>query len=71
MLLALTGTLELFAINAGALRYAALSDGSKMVRSAVLGYRESPRRWSKVLGDLSDRGPSSVRLVFGDGHLGI
>ena len=50
---------------------AALSDGSKVVLSAVPGYRESTRSWSDVLRDLRDRGLSSPRLVVGDGHLGI
>ena len=34
---------------------AALSDGSKVVVSAVPGYRESTRSWSEVLRDLRDR----------------
>ena len=50
---------------------AALSDGSKVVVSAVPGYRESTRSWSEVLRDLRDRGLNSPRLVVGDGHLGI
>ncbi len=50
---------------------AALSDGSKVVLSAVPGYRESTRSWSDVLRDLRDRGLSCPRLVVGDGHLGI
>ena len=50
---------------------AALSDGSKVVLSAVPGYRESTRSWSDVLRDLRNRGLSSPRLVVGDGHLGI
>ena len=50
---------------------AALSDGSKVVVSAVPGYRESTRSWSEVLRDLRDRGLNSPRLVAGDGHLGI
>ena len=47
---------------------AALSDGSKVVVSAVPGYRESTRSWSEVL---RDRGLNCPRLVVGDGHLGI
>ena len=50
---------------------AALSDGSKVVVSAVPGYRESTRSWSEVLRDLRDRGLNCSRLVVGDGHLGI
>ena len=50
---------------------AALSDGSKVVVSAVPGYRESTRSWSEVLRDLRDRGLNCPRLVVGDGHLGI
>ncbi len=50
---------------------AALSDGSKVVLSAVPGYRESTRSWSDVLRDLRDRGLGCPRLVVGDGHLGI
>ena len=50
---------------------AALSDGSKVVLSAVPGYRESTRSWSEVLRDLRERGLNCPRLVVGDGHLGI
>ena len=50
---------------------AALSDGSKVVVSAVPGYRESTRSWSEVLRDLRDRGLNCPRVVVGDGHLGI
>ena len=50
---------------------AALSDGSKVVVSAVHGYRESTRSWSEVLRDLRDRGLNCPRVVVGDGHLGI
>ena len=50
---------------------AALSDGSKVVVSAVPGYRESTRSWSEVLRDLRDRGLNCPKLVVGDGHLGI
>ena len=50
---------------------AALSDGSKVVVSAVPGYSESTRSWSEVLRDLRDRGLNCPRLVVGDGHLGI
>ena len=50
---------------------AALSDGSKVVVSAVPGYRESTRSWSEVLRDLRDRGLNCPRLVVGDGHVGI
>ena len=50
---------------------AALSDGSKVVVSAVPGYRESIESWSEVLRDIKRRGLSCPRLVVGDGHLGI
>ena len=50
---------------------AALSDGSKVVVSAVPGYRESTENWSDVLRDIKRRGLSCPRLVVGDGHLGI
>ena len=53
---------------------AALSDGSKVVVSAVPGYRESTencRTGSEVLRDIKRRGLSCPRLVVGDGHLGI
>ena len=49
----------------------ALSDGIKVVVSAVPGYRESTRCWSEVLRDLRRRGLNCPRLVVGDGHLGI
>ena len=52
---------------------AALSDGSKVVVSAVPGYRESTENWSEVLRDIKRRGLSCPRLVVGDvtpGHLG-
>ena len=42
---------------------AALSDGSKVVVSAVPGYREST--WSEVLRDIKRRGLSCPRLVVG------
>jgi len=50
---------------------AALSDGSKVVVTAVPGYRESTESWSDVLRDLKARGLECPRLVIGDGHLGI
>ena len=50
---------------------AALSDGSKVVVSAVPGYRESTENWSDVLRDMRRRGLECPRLVVGDGHLGI
>ena len=50
---------------------AALSDGKKVVVSAVPGYRESTQSWSDVLRGLRDRGLSCPRLVVGDGHLSI
>ena len=50
---------------------AALSDGRKVVVSAVPGYRESTESWSEVLRDMKRRGLECPRLVIGDGHLGI
>ena len=50
---------------------AALSDGRKVVVSAVPGYRESTESWSNVLRDMKRRGLECPRLVIGDGHLGI
>ena len=50
---------------------AALSDGSKVVVSAIPGYRESIESWSDVLRDMRRRGLECPRLVIGDGHLGI
>jgi len=50
---------------------AALSDGSKVVVTAVPGYRESTESWSDVLRGLKGRGLGCPRLVIGDGHLGI
>ena len=50
---------------------AALSDGSKVVVTAVPGYRESTESWSEVLRGLKGRGLECPRLVIGDGHLGI
>ena len=50
---------------------AALSDGRKVVVTAVPGYRESTESWSEVLRDLKERGMACPRLIVGDGHLGI
>ena len=50
---------------------AALSDGRKVVVSAIPGYRESTESWSDVLRDMRRRGLECPRLVIGDGHLGI
>ena len=50
---------------------AALSDGRKVVVTAVPGYRESTESWSEVLRSLKGRGLDCPRLVIGDGHLGI
>ena len=50
---------------------AALSDGSKVVVTAMPGYRESTEGWSEVLRGLKERGLECPRLVIGDGHLGI
>ena len=49
---------------------AALSDGRKVVVSAIPGYRESTESWSDVLRDMRRRGLECPRLVIGDGHLG-
>ena len=50
---------------------AALSDGRKVLVSAVPGYGESTESWSDVLRDMKRRGLSCPRLVVGDWHLGI
>ena len=50
---------------------AALSDGRKVMVSAIPGYRESIESWSDVLRDMRRRGLECPRLVIGDGHLGI
>ncbi len=50
---------------------AALSDGRKVIVTAVPGYRESTESWSDVLRDLKRRGMECPQLVVGDGHLGI
>ena len=50
---------------------AALSDGRKVIVTAVPGYRESTESWSDVLRDLKQRGMECPQLVVGDGHLGI
>ena len=50
---------------------AALSDGRKVLVSAVPGYGESTESWSDVLRDMKRRGLSCPRLVVGDGHPGI
>ena len=49
----------------------ALSDGTKVVLSAVPGYRESTESWPGVLRDLRQWGLGCPRLVVGEGHLGI
>ena len=49
---------------------AALSDGRKVLVSAVPGYGESTESWSDVLRDMKRRGLSCPRLVVGDWHLG-
>ena len=50
---------------------AALSDGSKVVVTAMPGYRESTESWFEVLRGLKERGLECPRLVIGGGHLGI
>jgi putative transposase len=48
-----------------------LSEGQKVVLAVEPGYRESTESWSQILRDLKRRGLNSLRLVVGDGHLGI
>ena len=50
---------------------AALSDGRKVVVSAIPGYRESIESWSDVLRDMRRRGLECPRLVIGDGPAGF
>jgi len=50
---------------------AALSDGSKVVVTAVPGYRESTEGWSDMLRDLKERAMECAKLIVGDGRLGI
>ena len=49
---------------------AVLSDGSKVVVTAMPSYRESTESWSEVLRGLKERGLECPRLVIGDGRLG-
>ncbi|GJL48918.1 MAG: IS256 family transposase [Nitrospirales bacterium] len=49
----------------------AMQDGSKRVLAVEVGYRESKDSWAAVLRQLKHRGLSTVRLMVGDGHLGL
>jgi len=46
-------------------------DGSKELLAMIEGYRESMESWREVLRDLKHRGVRDVRLVIGDGALGL
>jgi transposase-like protein len=50
---------------------AGLSDGSKVFVGFQTGYRESSDSWAGLLRDLKKRGMNNLRLVIGDGHLGL
>ena len=49
----------------------AMQDGSKRVLAVEVGYRESKESWAAVLRHLKQRGLTTVRLMVGDGHLGL
>lgn len=49
----------------------AMQDGSKRVLAVEVGYRESKDSWAVVLRQLKQRGLKTVRLMVGDGHLGL
>ncbi|MDR4485555.1 MAG: IS256 family transposase [Nitrospirales bacterium] len=49
----------------------AMQDGSKRVLAVEVGYRESKDSWAAVLRQLKQRGLTTVRLMVGDGHLGL
>jgi len=49
----------------------AMQDGSKRVLAVEVGYRESKDSWAAVLRQLKQRGLTTVRLIVGDGHLGL
>ncbi len=49
----------------------AMQDGSKRVLAVEVGYRESKDSWAAVLRQLKHRGLTTVRLMVGDGHLGL
>jgi len=49
----------------------AMQDGSKRVLAVEVGYRESKDSWATVLRQLKQRGLTTVRLMVGDGHLGL
>lgn len=46
-------------------------DGTKELLAMHEGYRESTASWAELLRDLRTRGVTTIRLVMGDGHLGI
>src|SRR5436853_1211402 len=46
-------------------------DGSKRFLALETGYRESKESWAAVLRELKRRGVKNVRLVVGDGNLGL
>ena len=50
---------------------AALRDGQKVILAVESGYRESTDSWAAILRDLKRRGLQALKLVVGDGHLGI
>ncbi len=49
----------------------ALTNGEKVLLACESGYRESKESWAEVLRDLRRRGLKPMRLMIGDGHLGI
>lgn len=49
----------------------AMKDGSKRFLALEPGYRESRESWAGVLRQLKARGLKNVRLIIGDGHLGL
>jgi putative transposase len=46
-------------------------DGSKCFLALEPGYRESKESWAEVLRQLKSRGAKSIRLLVGDGNLGL
>lgn len=49
----------------------AMQDGSKRFLTLEPGYRESEESWAGVLRQLKGRGLKQVRLIVGDGNLGL
>ena len=49
----------------------AMKDGSKRFLALEPGYRESEESWAGVLRQLKTRGLKQVRLIIGDGNLGL